>query len=395
MRSSSTGNSGRILVVDDNEDNRFTLQMLLELNGHDDVTMAADGFEALELLGREHFDLVLLDIMMPRLSGYDVLEQLRREQRLHTLPVIMISALSETDSVVRCIELGAEDYLPKPFNPVLLKARIGACLEKKRLRDDIARHIARIESELRTARELQLGMLPTVFPSPSAELPVDLFAYMRAAREIGGDLYDFFTGRDGAFYFLIGDVSDKGVPAALFMARTKSLVRLIVDLTATPDVSPISPSDIVSRVNRDLCEGNASFMFVTLLLCVLDPGSGDLRYCNAGHTDGKLIRAGGAMESLDGPKGRPVGIDVRSEYRSARLGLSPGDTIFIYTDGITEATGAADELYGDARLVAALSTPAQGARAVVEAVNADVEAFIGEAPPFDDIATLALRYRPG
>ncbi|NIP87510.1 MAG: response regulator, partial [Gammaproteobacteria bacterium] len=126
----------RVLVVDDNEDNRYTLTRRLRREGYTDVVAAADGREALGRLEESDFDLVLLDIMMPEMDGYTVLERLRESGRLATLPVIVISALDDFDSVVRCIEMGAEDYLPKPFNATLLRARIGAVLEKKRLRDE-------------------------------------------------------------------------------------------------------------------------------------------------------------------------------------------------------------------------------------------------------------------
>ena len=134
---SSTSNA-RLLVVDDNEDNRYTLILNLEIEGYNDVTTANDGEAALELLRTQDFDLVLLDVMMPRVDGYEVLARLKLEGRLHKIPVIMISALNELDSVVRCIEFGAVDYLTKPFNPVLLKARVASSLEKKRLYDEIA-----------------------------------------------------------------------------------------------------------------------------------------------------------------------------------------------------------------------------------------------------------------
>jgi class 3 adenylate cyclase/CheY-like chemotaxis protein len=135
----NTSTSGpRLLVVDDNEDNRYTLLLHLEIDGYRDVAVANDGESALELLRVRDFDLVLLDVMMPKLDGYEVLARLKAEGRLHKIPVIMISALNEIDSVVRCIEIGAVDYLPKPFNPVLLRARVTASLEKKRLLDEIA-----------------------------------------------------------------------------------------------------------------------------------------------------------------------------------------------------------------------------------------------------------------
>ncbi len=149
-----------ILVVDDNEDNRYTLTRRLRRQGFDDLTEAASGREALEQIARRPFDLVLLDVMMPEMNGYQVLEHLKADEKLRHIPVIMISALSELDSVVRCIELGAEDYLPKPFNSVLLHARIGASLERKRLHDREHAHLAEIDRQRRRADDLLHAMLP-------------------------------------------------------------------------------------------------------------------------------------------------------------------------------------------------------------------------------------------
>lgn len=148
------------LVVDDNEDNRFTLTRRLKREGYTNVAVAENGRQALDALTERPFDLVLLDIMMPEMDGYQVLEHLKSDMALRDIPVIMISAVDEIDSVVRCIELGAEDYLPKPFNAVLLKARIGACLEKKRLRDQEASYLKQIENEKRRADELLHAILP-------------------------------------------------------------------------------------------------------------------------------------------------------------------------------------------------------------------------------------------
>src|SRR5262250_738337 len=165
-----------LLVVDDNEDNRYVLSQQLNIQGYDNITIATNGHEALKVLRSKSFDLVLLDIMMPDLNGYEVLERMRSSPELRNIPVIMISAVDELDSVVRCIELGAEDYLPKPFNATLLRARVGASLEKKRLRDEVLRHVARMEDDLAAAREIQLGMVPTEFPSSSSAFPVDIYA---------------------------------------------------------------------------------------------------------------------------------------------------------------------------------------------------------------------------
>lgn len=151
----------RILVVDDNEDNRYTLTRRLQREGWTDLATADNGREALDKIARERFDLVLLDIMMPEINGYEVLKRLKTDQATRDIPVLMISALSEFESVVRCIELGAEDYLPKPFNPALLRARVGACLEKKRLHDQELNYLAEIDRQRRRAEALLHAILPS------------------------------------------------------------------------------------------------------------------------------------------------------------------------------------------------------------------------------------------
>ncbi len=153
------GDEGCVLVVDDNEVNRDLLARRLQRQGHA-VSVAEDGFQALEMMRSAPFDLVLLDIMMPQMNGYQVLENLKADEKLRHIPVIMISAVDDIDSIVRCIELGAEDYLSKPFNPVLLKARIGACLEKKRLRDKEQAYLQKLAEEQSKSERLLLNILP-------------------------------------------------------------------------------------------------------------------------------------------------------------------------------------------------------------------------------------------
>jgi adenylate cyclase len=155
-----TTDDAALLVVDDNDDNRFTLTQRLKREGYGNVACASNGREALDLLAKHRFDLVLLDITMPEMDGYQVLETIKADTTLRGIPVVMISAVDEIDSVARCIGLGAEDYLAKPFNAVLLRARIAACLEKKRLRDQEALYTQQIESEKRRADELLYAMLP-------------------------------------------------------------------------------------------------------------------------------------------------------------------------------------------------------------------------------------------
>ena len=165
---------GTLLVVDDNEDNRYTLTNRLKRQGYTDVVTANDGRQALEMLRARPFDLVLLDIMMPEVNGYQVLEQLKADEALRHIPVIMISAVDELDSVIRCIELGADDYLQKPFNPTLLRARIGACLEKKRLRDELVEWNKTLERrvEEKVVEVERLGRLKRFFSPQLTELIV-------------------------------------------------------------------------------------------------------------------------------------------------------------------------------------------------------------------------------
>ena len=385
---------GRILVVDDNASNRDLLSRRLQRQGHI-VLQAEDGARALALVEKEAIDLILLDLMMPGISGYDVLMRLKREPRHCDIPTIIISALSEFDSVVRCIEAGADDYLAKPFNPTLLRARVGASLEKKRLRDQLKASLERLEQELDAARALQIGMLPRTFPVWSPEQPVKVHALMEPAREVGGDLYDCFYAAEGAFCFLVGDVSGKGAPAAMFMARTSSLMRMASELRQRTEFDELSPARIADAVSRELCQNNEERMFVTMFLGILDTRTGMLSYINAGHPTPHLLRASGVVEQVDGVPEVPLAVRLGKVYQDRTVILQPGDAIFVYSDGVIEAMNAAQEFYGNDRLesdlrVASNVTPEE----IVRAVKLHVDAFTGEAAKADDVTMLALRWQP-
>jgi sigma-B regulation protein RsbU (phosphoserine phosphatase) len=314
---------------------------------------------------------------------------------LRDIPVIMISALNEIDSVIRCIQLGAEDYLPKPFNPTLLRARVGASLEKKRLRDEIRASLTRLEQEMNAARKLQLSMLPLVFPPCTPERPVEIHASMEPAREVGGDLYDFFYASEDRFCFLVGDVSGKGASAAMFMARTRSLVRLAVQMCAKANRDLINPVHIIEAVNNELCQDNRERMFVTLFFGMVDTMTGALTYINAGHLGPCLLRATGSVETVSDRPAMPLGVRATAAYQERTVTLLPNDILFTFSDGVTEAMNAADELYGNERLradlCAASALPPEG---ILQSIRAKVDLFTGDAPQFDDVTMLALRWRP-
>ncbi len=186
----------------------------------------------------------------------------------------------------------------------------------------------------------------------------------------------------------IGDVAGKGMPAALFMARTKSLIRVVTELTASGG-APADPAAIIARVNTELTQSNDAMMFVTLFFGILSPG-GVLLYCNAGHNPPYRI-ANGKVQPLDGEAGIVLGVEPSAVYRTARVALAPDDRLFLFTDGVTEAFNAAEEAFGEARLETALARAAPTSAAIIEAVTAALAAFVGTAPRSDDVAMLALR----
>lgn len=382
----------RLLIVDDNEDNRYTLKLLLEMEGYQDISYAEDGDKALQLLQSQRFDLVLLDVMMPRVGGIQVLERLKAEGRLGDPPIIMVSALEELESTVRCIELGAVDYLPKPFEPVLLRARIRATLDRKMLQDRLRAHHDRMEAELREARLLQIGMCPRTFPPATAERPVESFGLMKSAREVGGDFFDLLDIPDGRLAIVIGDVAGKGAPAALFMARTKDLIQVTAQRAAEERGKPIEPSEIVERVNDVIASNNPSFTFVTLFLGLLDPLVGALHFCNAGHEDPFHLSSAGDLRPLSGGKGPPIGIRRDQKYVTECQNMNVGDALFVYSDGVTEAESVGGEFYGEARLESVLGNHAgRAARETVEAVIASLDEFAAGTAQADDVTVLAVR----
>jgi sigma-B regulation protein RsbU (phosphoserine phosphatase) len=308
--------------------------------------------------------------------------------------VIVISAIDQMESVIRCIELGAEDYLPKPFNPTLLRARVGAILDKKRMRDEIDRHVARLDRELKLAREIQLSMVPDSDLAPTEQSPVAVSAVLQPAREVGGDLYDYFWLTPQRLCIAVADVADKGMAAALFMARAKTAMRLIASTAADPaDASSVRR--IITLLNEELCRDNPHAMFVALLLCVVDVGAGTLEWCNAGLPPPYVVSADGTIESRAEAIGCPLGLPVPDGYAIGATTLAAGTSVFMSTDGITEASNPAGELFGDARLRDALGACAkQPPDRMLASVLAHVEAFRAGAEPSDDVAALVARFRP-
>ncbi|WP_019024004.1 MULTISPECIES: SpoIIE family protein phosphatase [unclassified Thioalkalivibrio] len=249
----------------------------------------------------------------------------------------------------------------------------------------------RMESELKIARNIQMSFLPKRLDLSDLDVGIDLAARLIPAKEVGGDLYDFFPLREhNALFFAVGDVSDKGVPAALFMAVTKTLVKGIAEQ------DPRDPGEILTRVNNELCLNNDNGMFVTYLCGVLDLGTGEVRFANAGHNPPLIHRADGTYDWLKLPPGLVLGAMEDMEYPVQTVRLAPGDALLLYTDGVTEAADEEQKLYDEDRLFALYGQIAsQPARQQVDAVLESVERFADGATQADDITVLALRYCPG
>jgi sigma-B regulation protein RsbU (phosphoserine phosphatase) len=386
----------RLLVVDDNEMNRDLLSRRLRQEGHF-VTTANDGRQALERIHAEPFDLVLLDVMMPEMDGYRVLEQLRQEQWLFRLPVIMISAISELDSVVRCIELGATDYLPKPFNAVLLKARVAATLERKRLRDRERLRTESLERELEIGRQIQATFFPDELPRPAGW---EIEARFQAARQVAGDFYDAFPIRhQSGIGLVVADVCDKGVGAALFMALFRSLIRAATESGPDRLGRETSPGfDASARLLYAVAMTNdyiarthsRANMFATLFFAILDPATGSLVYVNGGHEAPVLRAASGAQTRL-APTGPAVGMLPGAAFETREARLDDGDLLLAFTDGVSEARDAEGRFFTEERLLTLLRQPAATASDALDRIEASLREHTGGGERSDDVTLLAVR----
>jgi phosphoserine phosphatase RsbU/P len=388
-----TNSDAKILVVDDLAENRDLLLRRLTRLGFRLIDQAANGIEALAAIDAKAYDLVLLDIMMPELDGFGVLEALRRDGRINELPVLVISALSEIEPMVRCIELGAADFIIKPFNPTLLRARVLTTLEKKALSDLTRDQLWRKQLELNEARTLQLALAPTPFSGTMSGRSLSIDVLLDPAKEVGGDLVDHFCIGDEMLVLALGDVSNKGAGAALIMARTHAMLRA---LSVRPDAPALfrEPQQALGIVNAALAAGNESCMFVTFLLASFDLASGKLAYARAGHIPPFHRNCNGKVSRLDRLGGPPLGLVADTVYKTEAVALNPGDRLLIVTDGFTEAHDPSDSVYGEARVEQFLADLAPSECEPLKRLSDQVRAFESGRPAFDDMAAILLSLEP-
>jgi sigma-B regulation protein RsbU (phosphoserine phosphatase) len=370
----------RVLLVDDAKAN---LDILVEgLKSDHKLSLALNGEMALQAASRSPPDLVLLDIVMPGMDGYEVCRRMRQMPETAEVPIMFLSSLEEVQNKTRGFEAGANDYLTKPFEMLEVKARVKSLLKAKAYSDAVKEQIA---SELRVAREIQMGMLPHDFSGAEQAYGVKFGAVLEPAREVGGDLYGVCAAGPERLLIFLGDVSGKGIPASMFMVRAISLARLLAREIAEPEI-------ILARLNDELAVDNPSGMFVTFLCAVFEQRSRRLILANAGHCRPVLLPAGEPPRWAVKNLGTALGFEPGLEFERTELTLREGDTLILYSDGVSEAFNPEEECYGDKRLLAdAGGFAGQPAPDLTAGLLRKVRAFAGTAPQSDDIAILALK----
>ena len=382
----STQESYRILVVDDEPDlEPLMLQrMRREIrSGRYKFVFAQNGVEALEKLRQENdIDMVLSDINMPQMDGLTLLEQIPKVDP--NIRSVIISAYGDMKNIRMAMNRGAFDFVTKPVDFEDLRVTIDRTLrnmaewrEALQSRD----RLVALQNELDVARGMQQSILPTRFPKDPSYA---VYGKMQPARNVGGDFFDVMYLNDGRVGLAVADVSDKGVPAALFMMSSRTLLKGAA-------IGVGLPGEVLREVNDLLIEDNEGGMFVTLLYAVYDPSSRELTYANGGHNSPLVVHPDGTSALFPLTDGIALGIAPDLSYKQNTVTLSPGDSVIFYTDGVTEAMNSEEEEFGLGPLSEFFRTnppenPEETTAAVFDAVNA----FAGEMAQSDDITCLVL-----
>jgi sigma-B regulation protein RsbU (phosphoserine phosphatase) len=404
----SANSQAHILVADDNPINRDLLSLQIQQLGYT-VATAADGLKAIEEIATGQYDLILLDIIMPQMNGYQVLKWLQNSSWRH-IPAIAISAMDNLDSAVKCIEMGAEDYLPKPFNPVLLKARIGACLEKKRLRDREMLYLAqlaqanqeimtlnerlqaenlRLSAELEVTRRLQQMMLPKE-KELSQINGIEIAGFMEPADEVGGDYYDVIQ-HDGRVKIGIGDVTGHGLESGVLTIMVQTAIRTLIENNETDSKKflEVLNRTIYKNVQRMNSEKN-----MTLSLVDYEEGKVSL---SGQHEEAIIVRSDGNIERIDTiDLGFPLGLEenIADFVTQTQIHLNSGDVMILYTDGITEAENELTEQFGLEKLCEVVRQNRQQSASEIRKIAIDtLRQHIGTQKIYDDITLIILKQK--
>ena len=382
----------KILSVDDETDLELLLSQYFRRkirNGEYEFFFAHNGLEALQvLLKHPDISIILSDINMPEMDGLTLLAKIN-EMRIPSLKCIMVSAYGDMDNIRQAMNGGAFDFATKPIDLDDLQRTIDKAVEQiEYIRSAQKEHVqlVDIQTDLSVAREIQHAILPRTFDLklPDAD-NVNIYASMLAAKDVGGDFYDLFPIDDHRIAFTIADVSGKGVPAAIFMAVSRTLIK-------ATGIQDKPTNECMSTVNNILCDESVGSMFVTVFYGIYDLQTGQITFTNAGHNPPYILKADGQVEVVKSPCNLVLGAVPDMPFSCDTMKLEPGDTLYMFTDGVTEAENKNHDQFGESRLEAALAE-CKGAdsRHIVDTVNAKVKEFINGASQSDDITQLVIR----
>jgi phosphoserine phosphatase RsbU/P len=371
-----------ILIVDDSAANLRLLTQMLTERGYR-VRAVTSGQRALDSIAVELPGLILLDIRMKGMDGFEVCSRLKAEPRSQDVPIIFISALTDTEDKLRAFQAGGVDYVTKPFQVEEVMARIKTHLALRRLQMRLEEANRKFSRELALASKVQCGFLPVELPQLTGW---QMAARLKPAREMSGDFYDLFGLPNGRIALVMADVVDKGVAAALFMALSWSLIRTYA--AEFPD----EPARVVTAVDQRLRQDAHADQFVTLFYGVLDAASGHLCYSNAGQNPPLIVSGCGRKDwqklTATGP---PLGILDDRRWAQREVTICPGGILILYTDGITEAQNEQGGFYDLERLLSsAQSRLGASTDALAEGILADVNGFTDGQQQIDDIALLVI-----
>ena len=383
----------KILSVDDELDLEVLLTQYFRRQirkGEYEFAFAHNGLEALQkLLETPDFDIILSDINMPEMDGLTLLAKVN-ELKNPAMKCIMVSAYGDMDNIRSAMNKGAFDFATKPIDLDDLSRTIEKAIEQVRyIRESQQEHnqLESIKNDLAIAGEIQQTILPRSFP-PFPELTevVDIYASMTPAKDVGGDFYDFFQIDDERIGLVIADVSGKGVPASLFMAVSRTLLRATA-------LRGVSSAECLTYANKLLCKESLDSMFVTVFYGIYHYKTGMMDYTNAGHKPPYLLRGGRTVECLPVASNFVVGVFDDIEFESNTLTFGIGDTLLLYTDGVTEAFNDKREQFSESNLQDILASmhESSSAKEVVTSVLQSVKTFSGDYPQSDDITLLSLQ----
>lgn len=356
-------------------------------DGHFVFEFAGNGVEALNKIDADNdFSLILTDINMPEMDGLTLLDKLRSKQRAD-LKTVVVSAYGDMDNIRVAMNRGAFDFITKPIDFADLETTIDKTInEVGRIREAMQAQekLSGFQFELSTAERIQQKILKRDFPAFPNQTGFDIFASMVTAKEVGGDLYDFFFIDDDRLAFLIGDVSGKGIAAAIYMAVCRTMIRAVASQVG-------DPGECLRRVNMMLIPESDLTTFVTVFYGVYNTRTGDVRYSNGGHNLPYVIRADKSIEELKDTDGLLLGKIPHIEYDSVKINLAKGDTLVLFTDGVTEAMNPVGDMYEEGRLETFFHKSKNTSCAdLTKALFEDVLKFADGAEQSDDITVLTL-----